>query len=590
LGDWIMTPHWRLRAFDRDQVAALSEGSGLPPLVAQILLNRGISDPALARSYLDAKRGDLHDPELLPGAVAAAERIVRAIHDRRKIVIYGDYDVDGVCGTSLLWTCLRLAGAVDVEYYIPHRVDEGYGLNGDALRKLASERAASLVVTVDCGISAVNEAKLARELGLELVITDHHTIGPELPDADVLVHPGLPGGYPFPHLCGAGVAFKVAWQVCKSFGDGKKSSPHLRDFLVRAINYVALATVADVVPMEGENRVFVRHGLRGILTDESPGLKALLQVSGCVGKDRLNSGVIGFQLAPRINAAGRLEEALMAVEMLTTDDHDLALRRATALDDCNRRRQDVERTMVNEAHEMITAQGGLGDRGAIVLGKTGWHAGVVGIVAGRLAEIYHRPTIVVSLGEEHGQGSARSIPGFNLVEALRACAEGLTSFGGHSAAAGLKLPNGVFPEFAKRFESHCRAVLTDEQLRKELVIDAEVHLGSLTRQVVEHLEKLEPYGVGNPRPILMAGDVRLVGEPKVVGEKKNHLQLRFSQDSAVVRAVAWNMAGKLKDLAAGTPCAVAFSAGINEWQNRREVQLEVRDIQIRQEARHAQPA
>jgi single-stranded-DNA-specific exonuclease len=585
-----MNAQWRVRPFDQDKICALSRESGLHPLVAQVLWNRGITDPVRARAYLDAKRGDLHDPETLPGACEAADRLARAIRAGRKIVVYGDYDVDGVCGTSLLWSCLKLAGAPDAEYYIPHRVDEGYGLNGEALRRLAVEQKASLVITVDCGISAVAEAKLARELGVELIITDHHSIGPELPDAAALVHPALPGDYPFPHLCGAGVAFKVAWQLCKSFGDGKKASPHLRDFLMRAMNYVALATVADVVPLEGENRVFVRHGLRGILADESPGLKALLRVAGCLGRQKLNSGMVAFQLAPRINAAGRLEAAMRAVELLTTDDAELARSHAEYLDECNRRRQDIERAMVAEAHALIDAQGGLGQRGALVLGKPGWHAGVIGIVAGRLSDIYHRPTIIVALGDDVGQGSARSIPGFNLVEAIRECSEGLTGFGGHAAAAGLRLPVSAFASFAERFDAHCRSVLTAEHLRKELLIDAEVHIASLSTEVVESLDTLEPYGLGNPRPLLSAENLRVLGQPKIMGEKQNHLSVRFSQGESAVRAVGWNLAAKAKDLLPGTDCAAVFTVSINEYNGRRDVQLEIKDIQVRRESRHAQPA
>ena len=239
----------------------------------------------------------------------------------RKIVIYGDYDVNGVCGTSILWSCLRLAGCRGVTYYIPHRVEEGYGVNGEALRRLAVENPRALVITVDCGISAIREAELARELGLELIITDHHTIGSDLPRAGVIVHPRLEGSqYPSGDLCGAGVAFKLAWQVCKGFGDGKRASPHLRDYLVRALGLVALATIADVVPLSDENRIMVRHGLSGIESDPSIGMRALLEVSGCLNKKKLTSGTVGFTLGPRINAAGRLERAMRAVEMLTTDD------------------------------------------------------------------------------------------------------------------------------------------------------------------------------------------------------------------------------------------------------------------------------
>ncbi|MBX6313729.1 MAG: single-stranded-DNA-specific exonuclease RecJ, partial [Isosphaeraceae bacterium] len=438
-----MTPHWRLRPHDSDRVQALSRGANIPPLVAQLLWNRGIVEPAQARAFLEIRRDGLHDPATLPGVAEAAERIVRAIRERRKIVIYGDYDVDGVCGTSLLWACLKLAGATEVEYYIPHRIDEGYGVNAEALRHLATERGASLIVTVDCGISAVAEARLARELGVELIITDHHHIGEELPDAAVLVHPKLPGSnYPFGDLCGCGVAFKLAWQICKSFGDGKKASPHLRDFLLEAMNLVALATVADVVPLGGENRIFVRHGLRGIASDAaSVGLKALLDVSGLLGRDRLSTGNLGFGLAPRINAAGRMECARIAVQMLTTRDPAEAIRLAQELDACNRRRQEMERSIVAQARAMVEESGGADDRGAIVLGQAGWHPGVIGIVASRLVDLYHRPAIVVALHADGiGQGSARSIPGLHLYEALRACSDSLAGLGGHPPPAGRKVP------------------------------------------------------------------------------------------------------------------------------------------------------
>lgn len=583
-----MSTRWRLRPHDPSRINALSREAKVSPLLAQLLINRGVEDPALAGLFLQAKLSHLNDPETLPGVVEAADRVVRAIREHRKIVIYGDYDVDGVCGTSVLWACLRLAGAESVEYYIPHRVDEGYGVNADALRRLVNEQHASLIITVDCGISAINEARLARELGAELIITDHHTIGAELPEADVVVHPSLPGSqYPCVDLCGAAVAFKLAWQICKTFGDGKKASPQLRDFLVESVALVALATVADVVPLSQENRVLVRHGLAGMRGDPSVGLRALMEVSGCLEK-KLTTGTVGFGLAPRINAAGRLERAGMAVEMLTTRDSSVAREIAEELDRYNTKRQEVEQAMVTEAHEMIKAQGGLGERGAIVLGREGWHPGVIGIVASRLMETYHRPALIVSLGEEVGQGSARSIPGFDLYEALKACSDGLLAFGGHKAAAGLRIPTGLFPAFAERFDQHCRVALTHEQLQKVLTIDAEVLLGELSTRVIEEIEKLEPHGIGNPRPLLVVNRVKVLGEPKVVGARQNHLQLRVAQGDVVVKAIAWNMAERGKKLKADTVCSLAFHAAINEWQGRREVQLEVRDFQLEEASEHAQ--
>jgi single-stranded-DNA-specific exonuclease len=586
-----MTSRWQLRPHDPAQIGSLSQRAGVTPLVAQLLLNRGIDDPTLARSFLDARLGGLHDPECLPGAPEAAERIVNAIRAGRKIVIYGDYDVDGVCGTSILWSCLRLAGVAEdrVSYYIPHRVEEGYGVSGDALRRIKDEQGAELVVTVDCGISAVAEARLARELGLELIVTDHHTIGTTLPEADVVVHPRLEGSrYPCPDLCGAGVAFKVAWQVCKSFGDGKKASPHLRDFLVQSISLVALATVADIVPLGDENRILVRHGLKGMFDRPTEGQKALLKVCGCLDKKRLTAGMVGFGLAPRINAAGRLERAMMAVEMLTTDDPALASKIADELNRCNTKRQEVEKTMVAEAQAMIRGQGGLGDRCAIVLGRAGWHPGVVGIVASRLVDIYHRPTIIVALGEGVSQGSARSIAGFDVHHAIGECSAGLIAFGGHKAAAGLKLEAAAFESFAAEFDRYCRSVLTAEQLHKVLSIDAEVPLGMLTLRVVEEIEALEPHGIGNPRPLLVASRVRVVGEPRGVGEHKNHLQFRVAQGGAAVKAIGWGLAERGKALAAGVVCSLAFTPTINEWQNRREVQLEVKDFKLDEASEDAQ--
>ncbi|GIW87570.1 MAG: single-stranded-DNA-specific exonuclease RecJ [Isosphaeraceae bacterium] len=574
-----MATEWQIAAFDETQVRRLHREAGVHPLVAQLLLNRGIRDASAARSFLSVRRDGLLDPSLLPGAVEAAERIVRAIRQQRKIVIFGDYDVDGVCGTSLLWNCLRLAGASRLDYYIPHRVDEGYGLNAEALEKLRREQGAELVVTVDCGVSAVAEAELARQLGLELIITDHHTPGPDWPRADVVVHPQSPrGSYPFPDLCGAGVAFKLAWQICKSFGDGKKASPHLRDFLVEAINLVALATVADVVPLERENRIFVKHGLTGLAREPSIGLRALLDVSQCRESRRLSTGTIGFGLAPRINAAGRMDRACLAVELLTTTDPEHARRLAEQLEANNRYRQEIERTIVAEAREQVEAGASVAERGGIVVGRAGWHPGVIGIVASRLVDHYHRPTVVLSLGGEVGQGSARSIPGFDLYAALTACRSSLLVYGGHRAAAGLKLDPARLGEFAERFDAHCLATLTPEQRRRVLRIDAETRLADFTPELVRAIEDFEPYGLGNPRPVFLTQPIRLVEPPRVIGETKAHLSLRIEQGGKIYRAVAWSKAESWSDLQARTDYAVVFEPMLQAWNGRESVEFTLRDL------------
>jgi single-stranded-DNA-specific exonuclease len=317
------------------------------------------------------------------------------------------------------------------------------------------------------------------------------------------------------------------------------------------------------------------------------GLQALMKVSGCLDKSRLTTGQVGFGLAPRINAAGRLERAMRAVEMLTTDDPVFAASIAEELDLVNGRRQEIEREILREAQEMIRAEGGVKDRSAIVLGRRGWHPGVIGIVASRLVDFYYRPTIVVAFGDDFAQGSARSVPGFNLYEAIRDCSEDLLAFGGHGAAAGLKLTESQFPAFARRFNERCRTSLSVEQLQKSLTIDAEVMLGMLTLPVLEEIARLEPHGVGNPRPLLLASRVRLVGEPRLVGEQKNHVQLRLLQGNAQLKAIGWNMSEKAKELRPNASCSIVFHPSINEWNGRRDVQLELRDLVVDQEQPHA---
>ena len=576
-----MKARWRLRPHDPGSSSELGKAAGVSALVAQLLINRGVADPARARAFLSARMDSLHDPDLLPGAVEAARRIHLAALERRSIVIYGDYDVDGVCGVSILWMCLKLAGACEPTFYIPHRVDEGYGLSASALERIAADRPGALVVTVDCGISAVAEARHARALGLELIITDHHSIGPELPEADVLVHPRLPQSpYPNGDLCGAAVGFKVAWQVCKLFGDGKRASPHLRDYLVRSLGYVALATIADVVPLSDENRVLVRHGLAGLNANPTPGAAALLMLAGHTGRRPLKSGTVGFGIGPRINAAGRMERAAAAVELLTTTDADRAQKLALELDECNTRRQEVERRIVQEAHAKIEAQGGLGDRHGLVIGDEGWHPGVIGIVASRIAEAYNRPTVIVALSKPVAQGSARSIPGFNLHDALADCADLLIGFGGHAAAAGVRLDPTNLANLATRFDDRCRQSLTPDRLERSLWIDAEVPLASLSLAVVEEIERLEPHGIDNPRPLLLASDVEIVGEPRAVGEHADHLQFTCRQGTFTARAIAFKQAEKGRVLKAGTRASVVFHAVVNEWKGRRDVQLEVKDFEV----------
>ena len=393
-----MTKTWRLLPHDPGAVAALAAELRTPHVVAQLLLNRGVNSVEQARRFLDSPLTGLHPPELLPGVPEAADRILAAVRAGQKVCVYGDYDVDGVSGSAILLQCLRLLNA-KVDCYVPRRLEEGYGLNCDALRQIAAA-GSTLVVTVDCGIASVAEAAEAKRLGLELIVTDHHEFRDVLPDAAVLVHPRLPGtAYPFGRLSGSAVAFKLAWALAQRECGGPKVTPRYREFLLDAVALAALGVVADVVPLHDENRIIVRHGLNRLRRTESPGLRALCAVSKIETGAEVRASDVGYRLAPRINAAGRLGCAHVAVELLTTTVHQRAVDLAEFLEQRNLERQTLERRLLNDAREMAERDGRLNDP-ALVLAGRDWHPGVIGIVAGRLTEAYGRPTIMIALPAE----------------------------------------------------------------------------------------------------------------------------------------------------------------------------------------------
>lgn len=588
-----MPRQWRFPVHDRGVVGQLVRRLGCSALVAQVLAARGVTTDDDARRFLSAKLTDLHDPSLLPGAEEAGRRIAAAVRGGRRVTIYGDYDVDGVTATSILYHCVKLAGGT-VDYYIPSRLDEGYGLNLDAIRKLHAEDPERLVVTVDCGICSVTEAALARELGLELIITDHHTFTPELPDAVCLVHPRLPGGsYPFGELCGAGVAFKVAWAVCQQLGDGRKASPQLREFLIAAVGLAAIGTVTDVVPLVDENRIIVRNGLLSLATRAPVGLQKLMQVAGVEARESLTAEDVGFSLGPRLNAAGRLGQARLAVELLTTHDADRAQQLAVYVDQLNKNRQTVERRMLKQAKEQV-AEHGWHDAPALVLAHAEWHPGVIGIVAGRIAEHFARPAIMIALDEAAGcgAGSGRSFHGFDLYEALSACAGHLQGFGGHPAAAGLRISREAIDEFRASFAAFVAEAQSGPAEDPVQEVDAEVALADLTLPAVREIEKLGPFGCANARPVFASTRVTLAGPPKTMGEGGQHLSARFKQGSTTVRAVAFGRGDWAEELAATTgPLSICYKASINCYQNRESVDLHLIDWQPEDEmVRRPMPA
>jgi single-stranded-DNA-specific exonuclease len=581
---------WHLLAHDRTAIETLAAALNLSPIVAQVLLNRGLDQPQMARRFLESPLSGLHPPDLLPGVAEAADRLHAAVRQGRRICVYGDYDVDGITGTAILWQGLRLLGAT-ADFYVPNRLDEGYGLNTEALRQIA-QSGASVVITVDCGIGSREEAEEARRLGLELLVTDHHEVPEHLPDAAVVVHPRLAGGsYPFPSLSGSGVAFKVAWALCQRVSGSERVTPPLREYLLDSVALAALGTVGDVVPLRDENRLFVRHGLRRLRQSPSAGIKALLEATNLGAKPQLCAEDIGFRLAPRLNAVGRLGCARLVVELLTTASPQRAVELARYLEGQNGKRQQLERAIFAEARELIEG-GDLDGTPALVLASPDWHPGVIGIVAGRLAEQYARPVLLIAVRQERaecppvGQGSGRSVPGFALHEALRACADQLLRHGGHTAAAGFKIAPECIDGFRERFCAQAARHFASGPPAPRRVIDAEIPLSALTAGLLKALDQVEPFGADNPRPLFLAGGLQVVGTPRRMGGGERHLSFRVRQEGTILRAVAWGMGDRAEELmSAGGQCCVVFTPRINDWQGYRSIELEAVDFQAGARAR-----
>jgi single-stranded-DNA-specific exonuclease len=582
----------------------LAERLRTSPLVAQLLLNRGMSDCDACREFLRPTLKALHEPHLIANLRPAAERIARAVKDREKIVVYGDYDVDGITAIAILWHAIRLLGGV-VEYYIPHRLEEGYGLNAEAVTQICAG-GAKLIVTVDCGVTAIGPAKLAREAGVDLIITDHHewhetaaplTSGddhdPILPTCCAIVHPRLAENpqsavrnpqYPNPHLCGAGVAFKLAWEVGKCVSGSSRVSEEFRSFLMEATALAALGTIADVVPLVGENRILAHFGLSGLKESRLTGIKALIASAGLDGQ-KLDSYHVGFLLAPRLNAAGRMGHARLAVEMLTDASEARAAEIALYLEQQNRQRQAIEKQILEQALGQVRERGmDRDDARAIVLGSGEWHAGVIGIVASRLVDRFHKPAILVAFnGDDEqriGQGSGRSIGGFHLARALESCGDHLEAYGGHEMAAGLKVRADSFERFREAFLCCAAKSIAAEQLVPELKLDCLAELAHMTESLVNDMKRLGPFGHGNRKPILFCRDVELAAAPRRVGKTGDHLQLFVRQGQTSMKCIAFGK-GELYDrLRQGARIDLAVEPQINEFNGRISVELAVKDLQF----------
>jgi len=557
---------WRERQADPEAVASLTD-SGIPALLARLLANRGVCDPQAAQAYLNPTLSSLHDPLLLSGMAEGVERLCLAATRGERVCIHGDYDVDGVSSVALLVSFFRAVG-LDCFSYIPKRLTEGYGLSLQGVAS-AARQGATVLVTVDCGIGSVAEALLCRECGIDLIITDHHSPPEVLPDAFAIINPLLPESrFPFRSLAGVGVAFHLVIALrarMRAGGSFPGREPDLKEYL----DLVALGTVADVVPLLGVNRVLVSYGLKELSAASRPGVQALKEVAGVSGE--VGCGAVGFRLAPRINAAGRLEDASLGLEMLLTADLLKAKEIATALDDSNAERQALELATLDEARCMLE-DGACHGRKSIVLGSELWHPGVIGIVASRIAEMFHRPVILFALEGGTGRGSGRSISRFHLLDAIKSCAGHLLRYGGHSHAAGLSIEEGELELFALAFDQAACAGLDAEALIPSTPYDLELSAAQIGEALPRELERMKPFGMGNPEPLFLLKGATVSGSRVLKG---GHLKLQLACGGRSFEGIGFGLAEKWEG--AGR-VDLLFSPGMNVWNGKSSLQLTIKDL------------
>jgi single-stranded-DNA-specific exonuclease len=562
------TRRWSLAAGDASAEERLVREIGVRRLLARLLVNRGLREPDVANAFLGASlTTHLRSPMLFGEMRPAAARLLDAIRKREPIAIYGDYDVDGITSSAALVLFLREAGCEPL-LHIPHRVKDGYGLKSDALRDLAS-RGARLVITADCGAAAHAEVAEASRAGLELIICDHHQNPAVRPPACAVLNPVVPdAGFPFAGLCAAGVVFYLLLGTRMLMRESGATGPDLRRYL----DLVALGTVADMVPILEENRVLVKYGLREMARGGRAGVRALLGI-GVAGAPTVDT--LGFQLGPRLNASGRLADARRAVELLVSDDDSVVRRIAAELDGQNRERRDIEDVMFDEADQRIRDMADSAARRSFVLASEGWHAGVVGIVASRLVERYYRPMVLLALEGDVARGSARGIPAIHLFEALRKCAALLERFGGHRMAAGLTVRADRLADFAARFEAVVAGGCSDDGFIPEIAIDDRIDLDSIDGATLEDIERLEPYGQGNPRPLFLAEALDVISS-RIVGDRHLKLALRKRGGRKTFDAIAFRRAELQPPQ--GASIDVVFSPEVSRWDGIGSIQLVLRDL------------
>lgn len=562
-----MEKRWNIIPADRQKTAALQQALGINHNLCSILVQRGIDDYDKARQYFRPSLDQLHDPWLMKDMDKAVARISKAFDQREKILVFGDYDVDGTTSVACMYQFLcKIYDPSLLDFYIPHRYREGYGVSKAGI-DFAGENNFTLIISLDCGIKSVDLIGYAKTLGIDFVVCDHHLPDNELPPAAAILNAKQEDcPYPYKELCGCGVGFKLITALAQQFGIDEEHYYCYLDLLATAI-------AADIVPMTGENRIMAYYGLELINSKPCPGIKSLIQLGGVNGK--LNINTVVFVIAPRVNAAGRMDDARKAVQLFIEQDEQKALELAAQLHSDNSDRKEADKTITEEALEIIASEPGLADRKTTVVFRDHWHKGVVGIVASRLIETYFRPTVVLTRSGDIVAGSARSVPGFNLYEAIHACHEHLLGYGGHFAAAGLSLLPENVPLFAERFEEVVSASIPPELLIPEISINATVSFPELTMGFYNIMCQMEPFGPGNMRPLLLVRNVTDTGFSKIV--KEQHLRVVVRQDDITFTGIGFFMAGKYPLLQSG-PVDIVFSLDENEWNGNTSLQLKLVDI------------
>lgn len=565
---------WVFAASAKEAGARLAAALNLSPLTGSLLAKRGVTDPGEARLFLKPELSGLLDPLKFEGMKAAVDRLERAVRDGERIGIFGDYDVDGTSGTAILSKLLTLLGNRPT-YRVPHRQTDGYGLNAGAVEAFAAE-GTKVLVTIDCGTNDVEEVELAVARGMDVIVLDHHEPAAGVAPAHAIVNPKLPGsGYGFTGICSAGISFKTAWALGERMG--AKRRPGFEGFILDAMALAALGTVADVCPLTGENRVFVKYGLDALRACRGKGMRALLELARVEGK-ALETFDISFKLAPRLNALGRIGTAMDCVELLTGEDEARIADIVALMEKSNKGRKGIEDEMFQQACAQVESMAP--DAPALVVADARWHVGVVGIVAAKLVDKYYRPSFVLAVENGIARGSARSIDGLALHEAMNACAELLETHGGHAMAAGLSLKTENLDAFRRKMEKVAGKTLRPEHFTPRLDVDEEVPLGQLTKAAVRELERLAPHGPGNPVPMLVASRVKVSAEPKLMGKKSDHLSFYVKDAGPSLKAVGFGMGALFDPIRKARTVSLAFTPQINAWNGYENVELMIKDVKV----------